>query len=81
MYGGIYLSEPLLNQIKSDALPIKYDHQTRKFMPSESWCSKMSEIAMYTSLAPPSMEKLNRRHIINLNRNDVLNLSKIQKSD
>ena len=51
MYGGIYLSEPLLNQIKSDALPIKYDHDIRKFIPSESWCKKMSDTAMYTSLA------------------------------
>ena len=51
MYGGIYLSEPLLNQIKSDALPIKYDHDTKKFIPSEKWCKKMSDTAMYTSLA------------------------------
>ena len=45
MHGGIYLSEPLLNQEKSDTLPIKYDKATKKFEVSVSWCKTMSEDA------------------------------------
>ena len=46
MHGGIYLSEPLLNQEKSDTLPIKFNKTTKRFEVSESWCEtviKMQE--------------------------------------